>query len=85
MTAYLHGEVTEQIFMQQPEGYQDGSQRVCKLNKAIYGLKQAGRLWNQNLDKALEKFGLKKCKTDPCVYFKEDLKMMIAIYVDDFL
>lgn len=71
--------------MEQPEGYNDGSQRVCKLNKAIYGLKQAGRLWNEKLEKALFSFGLKKRKTDPCIYFKEDLRLLIAIYVDDFL
>lgn len=85
ITAYLHGEVSEEIYMEQPEGYNDGSQRVCKLNKAIYGLKQAGRLWNEKLEKALFSFGLKKSKTDPCIYFKEDMRLLIAIYVDDFL
>lgn len=71
--------------MTQPEGYDDGTGRVCKLNKTLYGLKQAGRLWNVKLDIALAKFGLKKSKLDPCVYFNERLSLFIAIYVDDFL
>ncbi|CAI7796834.1 unnamed protein product [Closterium sp. NIES-53] len=42
-TAFLYGVVDEEIYMKQPEGYDDGSERVCRLNKAIYGLKQAPR------------------------------------------
>lgn len=85
ITAYLHGELDEDIFMQQPEGYQDGSSRVCKLNRGIYGLKQAGRLWNLKLDKALTKFGLTKSKLDPCIYYNKSIDLIVAIYVDDFL
>ncbi|CAI7897508.1 unnamed protein product, partial [Closterium sp. NIES-53] len=40
-TAFLYGVVDEEIYMKQPEGYDDGSGRICRLNKAIYGLKQA--------------------------------------------
>lgn len=43
ITAFLQGDLEEDIYMQQPENYSDGSDRVYKLNKAIYGLKQAGR------------------------------------------
>lgn len=84
-TAYLHGEVAEDLYMDQPEFFNDGSGRVCKLKKAIYGLKQAGRLWNLKLDKALANFGLKKSKLDPCIYYTDDREMIVAIYVDDFL
>lgn len=62
ITAYLHGNVEEDIYMKQPEGFNDETGRVCKLNKAIYGLKQSGRLWNIKLDESLMKFGLKKSK-----------------------
>lgn len=85
VTAFLQGDLQESIFMNQPEGYDDGSGRVCQLNKAIYGLKQAGRTWNQKLDKILLKFGLVKSKCDPCVYFNRELNLTVAIYVDDFL
>lgn len=85
ITAFIQGEVTEDIYMSQPEGYKDGTTRVCKLNRALYGLKQAGRLWNLKLDSALNKFGLKKCKSDPCIYFTCERDIFVAIYVDDFL
>lgn len=85
ITAFLQGDLDEEIFMEQPECYEDGTKRVCQLNKAVYGLKQAGRQWNQKLDGALKRFGLKKCKTDPCIYYDDKLKIIIAIYVDDFL
>lgn len=85
ITAFLQGDLEEEIFMEQPEYYNDGTGRVCRLNRSIYGLKQAGRQWNIKLDGALKKFGLKKSKLDPCIYFTGDLSVLIAIYVDDFL
>lgn len=85
ITAFLQGELNEEIFMEQPDCYNDGTEKVCKLNRAIYGLKQAGRQWNLKLDAALKKFSLKRCQTDPCIYYSGNLKLIIAIYVDDFL
>lgn len=85
VTAFLQGDLREEIFMEQPEYYEDGTNRVCRLNRSIYGLKQAGRQWNLKLDNALRKFGLKKSQLDPCIYYSDDLSVLIAIYVDDFL
>lgn len=44
-TAFLNGELDEDIYTEQPEGHEDGTDRVCKLNKSLYGLKQAPRCW----------------------------------------
>lgn len=85
ITAFLQGNLDEDIYMQQPEGYEDGTNRVCRLNKAVYGLKQAGRQWNIKLDDVLQKHGLIKSKLDPCIYFSKELNLIVAIYVDDFL
>lgn len=85
VTAFLQGNLREEIYMEQPDGYEDDTSRVCKLNKAIYGLKQAGREWNNKLDHSLKKFGFKRCKADPCIYHFKSLKIIIAVYVDDFL
>lgn len=68
ITAFLQGELEEEIYMKQPEGFEDGTDRVCLLKRAVYGLKQAGRQWNIKLDAALQRFGLKKSKLDPCIY-----------------
>lgn len=85
VTAFLQGKLDEEVYMNQPEGFDDNSGRVCKLIKAIYGLKQASRQWNQKLDTALKSFGFKQSVADPCVYFDNDINIIIAVYVDDFL
>lgn len=85
VTAFLQSELKEQIYMKQPEGYTDGTDRVCLLKKSIYGLKQAGREWNSTLDRILRKSGLMRSKFDPCVYLNEKKSLWIAVYVDDFL
>lgn len=64
-----------------------GEGKVCLLNKALYGLRQAGRCWNQKLNQVLLGFGAKQSSADPCVYYrgrKENL-LLIATYVDDIL
>ncbi len=55
-TAFLQGELDEEIYMKQPEGYvdQEKPEYVCKLNKSIYGLKQAARCWNFAIDTYLK-------------------------------
>jgi len=53
--AYLNGTLKERVYMQQPEGFADGSGRVCLLIKTLYGLKQAGRKWNIELDTKLRR------------------------------
>ena len=52
--AYLHGTLKEEVYMEQPIGYSDGTKRVCLLIKFIYGLKQAGNIWNEELNSVLE-------------------------------
>lgn len=83
VTAFLQGELSEEIYTEQPESFHDGTNRVCRLNKAIYGLKQAGRVWNLKLDSHLKKMGFKRSLCDPCVYIKPNI--IIAVYVDDLL
>ena len=66
--AYLNGILKEKIYMQQPEGYNDKSGRVCSLIKTLYGLKQSGREWNKELDTKLKGFGFQPLKSNPCTY-----------------
>ena len=93
-TAFLQGDLDNDIYMKQPEGYVDSEKpnHVCKLNKAIYGLKQAARCWNVAIDSFLKAHGYKCSSADSCLYIKsmqKDAKkvdfVIIALYVDDIL
>lgn len=85
--AFLYGELEEEIFMKQPEGYNDGSKRVCKLKRSLYGLKQAPRCWNKRLVNYLIKIGFKVCEADPCLFARDrnNKKLILVLYVDDGL
>lgn len=85
---YLHGEIEEDIYMEIPAGMKGiTTNNVCKLQKAIYGLKQSGREWNKTLDKILTNKGFKRLESDRCVYTLERGREMaiLGVYVDDFL
>ncbi|UYV76870.1 hypothetical protein LAZ67_14002267 [Cordylochernes scorpioides] len=87
-SAFLNGDVKEEIYMTQPENFESKKypRRVCKLKKAIYGLKQAGMTWHANLDSVLKEMGLEQMKTDNCVYIKHhEGILLVAIYVDDLI
>lgn len=87
VTAFLHGELVEEIFMAQPEEFSDGTNKVCRLNKSLYGLKQASRVWNNQLDGALKAMGFARCISDTCIYHKiqGDKILIVAVYVDDLV
>ena len=84
---YLNGILKEKIYMRQPEGYDDGSGRVCLLVKTLYGLKQSGREWNKELDEKLREIGFHPLRSDPCAYVRRDGKNLeiITVWVDDLL
>lgn len=86
-TAFLNGDLKEEIYMEQPAGFNDESGRMCKLEKSLYGLKQASRVWNEKLNGVLIKHGLSRSEADQCVYHRIDgsKMMLVAIYVDDVL
>ena len=69
-TMFLNGNLLEDVYMTQPEGFIDPKypNRVCKLKRSIYGLKQASRSWNLRFDEAVKVFGFRKNATEPCVY-----------------
>ena len=58
-TAFLNGELEEEVYMRQPEGFVDKDRQhlVCKLKRSIYGLKQSPRCWNSGLDAQLSRMG----------------------------
>ena len=83
-TAFLNGELNEEIFIEPPPGCNDfKTNQVCKLKKSLYGLKQAPRTWNLTLVKFLNDYGLTQIKSDSCVFL--DSNLIVAIYVDDII
>ncbi|KAD2806280.1 hypothetical protein E3N88_39657 [Mikania micrantha] len=71
-TAFLNEHLSEDVYMVQPDGFIDPKypSKVCKLNKSIYGLKQASRCWNLRFDQKIKEFGFIKNEDEPCVYRK---------------
>jgi transposase InsO family protein len=86
-SAYLHGRLNETIYMAQPPGYNDGSGRSCLLIRSLYGLKQAGNVWNQELNRVLAEIKFTQLRTDYCCYIKHegDDFTILVVWVDDIV
>ena len=90
VTAFLNGDVEEEIYMEVPAGFRDPANPnlVCKLQKALYGLKQAPRQWYAKINTFLvNDLHFSNSKSDACLYIKRNDSnvMMILLYVDDIL
>lgn len=85
-TAFLNGKLEEEIYLQQPPGFRRGD-KVYRLKKSLYGLKQAANVWNKTLHESLIRNGCTQNETDKCLYKKEQNGMVcyIIIHVDDML
>ncbi|CAI7818619.1 unnamed protein product [Closterium sp. NIES-53] len=86
-TAFLTGILEEEIFMAQPEGFDDGSGRVWKLKKALYGLKQAPRQWYLKLREVLEEIRFTPSSADHSLFMlgEGEQRSFMVVYVDDIL
>ena len=84
VAAFLTGDLTEEVFMYQPPGFDDGSGRVCHLNKSIYGLCQSARIFFQKLDHILTKDNWIRLHTEWALWKHVSLNALIGSHVDDF-
>ncbi|KAK9018928.1 hypothetical protein V6N11_033973 [Hibiscus sabdariffa] len=88
-TAFLNGKLEEDVYMTQPEGFvtPKNAGKVCKLQRSIYGLKQASRSWNFRFNEAIQEFGFIRNEDEPCVYkkFSGSIVSFLILYVDDIL
>ena len=86
--AYIHAKLKEEIYMRLPQGSGVMSGKVCKVERALYGLKQSGREWGFEAADALIANGYEQCRADPCVFRKMvdgEVVGLIVIYVDDIM
>jgi hypothetical protein len=83
-TAFLNGILEETIFVEQPAGFADGTSKVCKLNRALYGLKHAPRIWNQILSTFIQEQKFIHTSADFSL-FVNSKDTIVAVYVDDLL
>ncbi|CAA7024877.1 unnamed protein product [Microthlaspi erraticum] len=89
-TAFLHGYLDEEIYMEQPEGYVDKNppDKVCLLKRSLYGLKQSPRQWNTRFDEFMQSNDYQRSEYDVCIYYKEHKNgefVYLLLYVDDIL
>ena len=88
-TAFLHGELDEEIYMDQPEGFIVPGKEdfVCRLKKSLYGLKQSPRQWYKRFDSFMLSNGFERSQYDSCVYIKfvDRSPIYLLLYVDDML
>jgi hypothetical protein len=87
-SAFLHGDLQKEIYMEQPPGYvQNDSSLVFRLKKSLYGLKQAPRAWYAKMDSFLIATGFSRCHSNPNVYSKKvgSHLIILVLYVDDLI
>ena len=88
-TAFLYADLEEETYVETPDGVAavGGGDRVWKLRKCLYGLKQSPWMWNQTIDRLLKKVGFVQLTTEHGIYVKREgeSKVFLALYVDDLL
>ncbi|CAI7868965.1 unnamed protein product [Closterium sp. NIES-54] len=85
--AYLNAVLQEEVYVRQPEGFDDGTGRVYRLHKALYGLKQAPRAWNEEISTTLIAAEFDRSACDEALYirFVDEEPVYVLVYVDDLL
>jgi len=83
--AFLHGDLHEEVYMKMPEGIPNPHHKVCKLQKSLYGLKQASRQWHSKLADFLKNQGYTQSKNDYSLFLHSSSQHLtiVAVYVDD--
>lgn len=90
-TAFLNGILDEEIYMELPDGLEVDEQikstKVCKLKRALYGLKISPKKWNQRFTEEMLKLGLENDLHEPCLFTwrKEGKMAVVLLYVDDMI
>lgn len=88
-TAFLQGVLKEEVYMEQPQGLEVAGQeqKVCRLHKSIYGLKQSPRAWYERLESEMVRWGFTRCESDHSIFTrgKGESLVIVTVYVDDLI
>ena len=86
-TAFLNADIDKEIYMAQPKGFDDGSGRVCRLRRSIYGLCQSPRLWFERFASELKQLRFEQLEKDQCIFVRKagPQQTILILYVDDGL
>jgi hypothetical protein len=88
-TAFLNGELDEEIYIAQPVGFevQGHERKVCRLKRSIYGLNQSSRQWYLRFHDSITSFGFEMIEEDHCMYLKRSKRsiLILSLYVDNIL
>lgn len=88
-SAFLHGELAEDVYVEQPQGFESGDDagKVYKLQKALYGLRQAPRAWYSRIEGYFAREGFRKCHCEHTLFVKAEKGdvLIVSVYVDDLI
>ncbi|OWZ04219.1 Integrase, catalytic core protein [Phytophthora megakarya] len=86
-TTFLNSKLKERVYMDVPYGISDDMNMMCRLDKTIYGLKQAASAWHKTIHRIFVEIGFRSCGADECVYVKvkEGRYVYICLYVEDMI
>ncbi|KAF4464965.1 Gag-Pol poly, partial [Fusarium albosuccineum] len=82
VTAFLNSEVKKEVYVAQPYGFEDGTKRVCKLKRALYGLAASPAWWFETASSELKSIGFEPLSSEVCIFVRDD-GVMLILYVDD--
>src|ERR1051325_4387713 len=85
--AFLHGDLEEEVYMEQPPGFvaQEESSNMIRLHRSLYGLKQSSRAWFGRFSTIVQQFGMVRTEADHSVFYRHSVQVCIylIVYVDD--
>ena len=86
-SVFFHGDLVEEIYMEQPPSFVTDSTLVCQLKKSLQGLKQAPRAWYEKIDRFFFNLGFKRCESNHSIYVlhADGNTLIVVVYVDDLV
>ena len=85
MSAYLLGDLDEDVYLEAPDGIDMPAGKVLKLRKGLPGLKQLGRVWNRKIGRFFKDIRFCNLLAEQSIWVNQERRAIVALYVDDIL